>query len=117
MIEVVLDLDGAAEGEVVGADQIWSPMRDEQRAFGGPRANPFDLSQACNRIVVGQTTQLELGETTVSKAFRQFTHRTRFLARQPKLAEDLHVDGRELGSIWHTAPTKLSSGRMKIARR
>jgi hypothetical protein len=29
VIKVVLNLDGAAEGDIVGANEVWSPVRDE----------------------------------------------------------------------------------------
>jgi hypothetical protein len=81
MIEVAVDLDGPTECDVVGADEVWTPICDEERAFGRPRTHAFDLGQACNCFVIGESTQLVLGETTVSKAFRELTHHSCFLIR------------------------------------
>jgi hypothetical protein len=63
-----------------------------ERSFGRPWPNAFDLSQACDRVVIGKTTQLELGESAISKTLRELTHGTGLLTSQAELTERLHVD-------------------------
>ena len=117
MIEVVLNLDGTAEGDVVGANEVWPPVRDQQCAFGRPRTYAFDLGQASDRVVIGESAQLKLGEATVPETFCELTHRTCLLAGQAELVEHLRIGGCELAGIWHRAAKAFKQAPEDCRRR
>jgi hypothetical protein len=57
VIEVIGDLDGFAQREIAGEDDVLSPERDDERALRGPWADPRDRGELPNDLVVRQSTQ------------------------------------------------------------
>jgi hypothetical protein len=61
MFKTVVSLDCAAQGEVIGADEIGSMQGDQERAFGRSRADALDRGQLSDRFVIGEIAQVGLG--------------------------------------------------------
>jgi hypothetical protein len=74
-------------------------QRDEKRALHGPRADPLNLGEPPDHLVIGQLAQLGLGQAPIAEALRQIQDGCSFVPGQSEAMQCPLVEGRELASI------------------
>jgi hypothetical protein len=87
------------------------------RILYGPRADPLDLGETLDHLLVGQFTQFGLGQAPIAEALRQIQDGSGLAPGQSETAQCALVDGCELASIWHPAAEMPGEAREDRGRR
>jgi putative heme transporter len=95
VVEPVGGLDGLAQRQVAGQDDVLAAERDEHRALHGPRAYPRDGGELRQEFVVRQAAQHVSVQAAVHQALGEVAERGDLPPRQPGLAELAGIDAQQ----------------------
>ena len=110
-VELVSDLDGLAQGEVTGQDDVLAAERDDHRALNGPRPDAGDLGQRGDQLVVRQGAKRFGVEPSVGQPLGEVAQRGDLPPGQPGLAQVARVDLEQLAGRRQAAAEQLPDPR------
>ena len=97
VIELIGGLDGLAQCEIAGQDDVFTLQRDDEGALHGPRANARNSGELGHQLVVRQLAQGIGVQPAVRHPPGQVPERADLPPREPGRAELVGLDAQQLG--------------------